>query len=59
MVFVVSFPLCSFAIVGGTENKYSFTMEDIVGACKNKDIKQLNEMAKELVQEKENEEPSI
>lgn len=58
LVFVVSFPLYSFAIVGGTENKYSFTMEDVVDAYKNNDIKKLNEMAKELVQE-ENEEPSI
>lgn len=59
LVFVVSFPLYSFAIVGGTENEYSFTMQDIVDACKSNDINKLNEMAKELVQKEENEEPSI
>lgn len=45
-VFVISFPLYSFAIVDETTNEYSFTMEDVVDACKNNDIKRLNEMAK-------------
>lgn len=59
LVFVVSFPLYSFAIVGETKNEYSFTMEDVVDACKKNDVKQLSEMAKELVQEEENEESAI
>lgn len=57
--FVISLPLYSFAIVGGTTNEYSFTMEDVVNACKNNDIKRLNEMAEELMPKEETEEPAM
>lgn len=38
-VFVISFPLYSFAIVDGTTNEYSFTIEDVVDAYRSNDIK--------------------
>lgn len=58
-VFVISFPLYSVAIVGGTTIEYSFTMDDVVHACKNNDIKRLDEMAKELIPEEKTVEPVI
>lgn len=58
-VFVISFPLYSFAIVDGTTNEYSFTVEDVVDAYRSNDIKKLCEMVNELMPEEENKEPEI
>lgn len=58
-VFVISFPLYSFAIVGGTTNEYSFTIEDVIDAYTRNDMKRLCEMVNELIPEEETEEPAI